>query len=109
MKINNCKLCEIYDNQKLSGDDKSSISAQPQFCRHTAATFLSQTQLALAFHLLRGNYFIILFCLSVFCFFSSSSFSTPKKEEEELRETIISSWGINHWGEEKEEKKKTYK
>ncbi|KAG5680542.1 hypothetical protein PVAND_010043 [Polypedilum vanderplanki] len=51
MKINNCKLCEIYDNQKLSSD-----KTQPQFCRHTAATFLSQTQLALAFHLLRGYY-----------------------------------------------------
>lgn len=58
MKINNCKLCEIYDNQKLSDDKSSNINSQPQFCRHTA--LLSQTQqLALAFHLLRGNYFLI--------------------------------------------------
>lgn len=58
MKINNCKLCEIYDDQKLSGDKSSNINSQSQFCRHTA-TFLSQTQLALAFHLLRGNYILI--------------------------------------------------
>lgn len=58
MKINNCKLCEIYDDQKLPGDKGSDINAQSQFCRHTA--FLSQThfrEVALAFHLLRGNYF----------------------------------------------------
>lgn len=58
MKINNCKLCESYDNQKLSGD-KSSIS--PPFCRHTsaaAAAFLTPNHIRdfLAFHLLRGNY-----------------------------------------------------
>lgn len=60
MKINNCKLCEIYDDQKLPSDKGSDINAQPQYCRHT--TFLSQThfrEVALAFHLLRGNYFII--------------------------------------------------
>lgn len=61
MKINNCKLCEIYDNQKLSGD-KGSINAQPHFCRHTsaaaAAAFISPNHIRdfLAFHLLRGNY-----------------------------------------------------
>lgn len=58
MKINNCKLCETYDNQKLSGD--KGINAQPQFCRHTsaAAAFLSPNHIRdfLAFHLLRGNY-----------------------------------------------------
>lgn len=62
MKINNCKLCEIYDDQKLSGDKNSNINSQSQFCRHShTAAFLSQTQLALAFHLLRGNYFIFSF------------------------------------------------
>lgn len=58
MKINSCKLCEIYDNQKLPGDKSSDINAQSQFCRHTAA-FLSQThfrEVALAFHLLRGKF-----------------------------------------------------
>lgn len=63
MKINNCKLCEIYDNQKLSGD-KSSINAQPQFCRHTSAAAAAAAYLLpnhirdlFAFHVLRGNYF----------------------------------------------------
>ncbi|CRK97244.1 CLUMA_CG010640, isoform A [Clunio marinus] len=54
MKINNCKLCEIYDNQKHSGDK----GAQSQYCRHTsaaAAAFLSPNHIRdfLAFHLLR--------------------------------------------------------
>lgn len=59
MKINNCKLCDTFDNQKLSGE-KGSINAQPQFCRHlpAAAAFLSTNHIRdfLAFHLLRGNY-----------------------------------------------------
>lgn len=68
MKINNCKLCEVYDDQKLSGD-----KAQP-FCRHTsaAAAFISPSHIRdfLAFHLLRGNYqlaFVILDFLSLSC------------------------------------------
>lgn len=53
MKINNCKLCETYDDQKLSGDKNA-------HCRHTsaAAAFISPNHIRdfLAFHLLRGNY-----------------------------------------------------
>lgn len=59
MKINNCKLCELHDNQKLSGDKSSINASQPQFCRHTSpAAFISPNHIRdfLAFHLLRGNY-----------------------------------------------------
>lgn len=71
MKINNCKLCEIYDNQKLSGDKGSNINAQPQFCRHTsaaAAAFLSPNfRDFLAFHLLRGKYQVLVIFISFVC------------------------------------------
>lgn len=76
MKINNdCKLCDPLENQKISGD---------KVCRHhqtsvnsaATAAFLSSPHYFrdfLAFHILKGNYWLLYF--GMFCWWSSKTWS----------------------------------
>lgn len=83
MKINNCKLCEIFDNQKLgglntNGSSKANASIQQHLCQHNSLSFTRDTlsflpphirDMILATQILRGKFyhFIIFYICGLDC------------------------------------------